>query len=88
MRAAENRRWILRSTNDGITATIDSAGRLRGTLPLYTEATSYTGFTYISERTLYTRYGNWFVALCAAMVAMALLAEGMASPSSREGVLE
>jgi hypothetical protein len=51
MRAAENRRWILRSTNDGITATIDSAGRLRGTLPLYTEATSYTGFTYISERT-------------------------------------
>ena len=50
MRAAENRRWILRSTNDGITATIDSAGRLRGTLPLYTEATSYTGFNYVSRR--------------------------------------
>jgi len=32
MRTAENRHWILRSTNDGITATIDSAGRLRGTL--------------------------------------------------------
>jgi apolipoprotein N-acyltransferase len=75
MRAAENRRWILRSTNDGITATIDSAGRLRGTLPLYVEATSYAGFTYISERTPYTRYGNWFVALCAAMVVMGLLAE-------------
>ena len=29
MRAAENRRWILRSTNDGTTATIDPAGRLR-----------------------------------------------------------
>jgi apolipoprotein N-acyltransferase len=88
MRAAENRRWILRSTNDGITATIDSAGRLRGTLPLYTEATSYTGFTYTSERTLYTRFGNWFVVVCAIMVAMALLAERMASASSREGVLE
>ena len=75
MRAAENRRWILRSTNDGITASIDSAGRLRGTLPLYVEATSYTGFTYISERTPYTRYGNWFVALCAAMAAMGLVAE-------------
>ena len=49
MRAAENRRWILRSTNDGITATIDSAGRLRGTLPLYTEATSYTGFNYVQR---------------------------------------
>jgi RNA polymerase sigma factor (sigma-70 family) len=33
MRAAENRRWILRSTNDGITGTTDPAGRLRGTLP-------------------------------------------------------
>jgi apolipoprotein N-acyltransferase len=38
MRAAENRRWILRSTNNGITATIDSAGRLRGTLPQFVEA--------------------------------------------------
>jgi apolipoprotein N-acyltransferase len=75
MRAAENRRWILRSTNDGITATIDSAGRLRGTLPLYTEATSYTGFTYISERTLYTRFGNWFVLLCALLAVMGLVAE-------------
>ena len=77
MRAAENRRWILRSTNDGITATIDSAGRLLGTLPLYTEATSYTGFTYISERTPYTRFGNWFVALCAAVVVMGLVGEWM-----------
>jgi apolipoprotein N-acyltransferase len=36
-----------------------------------------TGFTYISERTLYTRYGNWFVALCAVIVAMGLVAERM-----------
>ena len=28
MRAAENRRWILRATNDGITAAIDPAGRV------------------------------------------------------------
>ena len=75
MRAAENRRWILRSTNDGITATIDSAGRLRGTLPLYTRATSYTGFTYISDKTIYTRFGDWFALLCATIVVMCLVAE-------------
>jgi len=75
MRAAENRRWILRSTNDGITATIDSAGRLRGTLPLYTEATSYTGFTYISDKTIYTRFGDWFPLLCATLVVMCLVGE-------------
>lgn len=75
MRAAENRRWILRATNDGITATIDSAGRLRGTLPLYTEATSYTGFSYVADRTFYTRFGDWFPALCATLALLALVAD-------------
>jgi apolipoprotein N-acyltransferase len=75
MRAAENRRWILRSTNDGITATIDSAGRLRGTLPLFTEATSYTGFDYIAEQTVYTRWGDWFPLLCAALAVLCLVAD-------------
>ena len=64
MRAAENGRWILRATNDGITATIDSAGRVRGALPSYVQATSYSGFRYISEETFYTRHGNWFAWLC------------------------
>jgi len=73
MRAAENRRWILRSTNDGITATIDSAGRLRGMLPLYTQATSYTGFTYIPEQTFYTQHGDWFAWLCGAMAIAGLV---------------
>jgi len=75
MRAAENRRWILRATNDGITATIDSAGRLRGTLPLYTEATSFTGFSYIAEKTFYTRFGDWFPVLCATIALAGLVAE-------------
>lgn len=75
MRAAENRRWILRSTNDGITATIDAAGRLRGTLPTYTEGTSYTGFEYIKSKTIYTRFGDWFPFLCATIALMGLIAE-------------
>jgi len=75
MRAAENRRWILRSTNDGITATIDSAGRLRGTAPLFAEATSTTGFTYIRDQTVYTRWGDWFPLVCAVIAAGCLIAE-------------
>ena len=78
MRAAENRRWILRSTNDGITATIDSAGRLRGTLPLYTEATSYTGFSYVQMQTVYTRFGDWFPLLCAMVAVLGLVAAQVA----------
>ena len=74
MRAAENRRWILRATNDGVTATIDTAGRLRGTLPQFVEATSYTGFSYTPEKTLYTRFGDWFALVCATVAVMCLLA--------------
>jgi len=65
MRAAENRRWVLRSTNDGITATIDPAGRLLGTLPEYVESASRTGYSYVKETTFYTRHGDWFPLLCA-----------------------
>ena len=75
MRAAENRRWILRSTNDGITAAIDSTGRLRGVLPLFTEATMNAPFNYVRERTFYTRWGDWFAVLCASIAALCLVAE-------------
>ena len=75
MRAAENHRWILRATNDGITATIDSAGRLRGTVPMFTEATSITGFSYIADQTVYTRWGDWFPLLCAVIAVTCLIAE-------------
>ena len=74
MRAAENRRWILRSTNDGITATIDPAGRLRGMLLPDMRAASYTGFTYISDKTIYTRFGDWFAALCAVLATFCVVA--------------
>jgi len=78
MRAAENRRWILRSTNDGITAAIDPAGRLRGTLPPFVEAASYTGFSFQSGQTFYTRFGDWFALLCAAIAILGLVAERVA----------
>ncbi|MCU1274269.1 MAG: apolipoprotein N-acyltransferase [Bryobacterales bacterium] len=77
MRAAENRRWVLRSTNDGITATIDSAGRLLGTLPNYVESASRTSYSYVKETTFYTRHGDWFPILCA-VCAAAIVAAALA----------
>jgi len=65
MRAAENRRWILRATNDGLTASIDPAGRIVESLPPYKEAAVLAQYSYISDKTFYTRYGDWFVAVCA-----------------------
>lgn len=67
MRAAENRRWILRSTNDGITAMIDPAGRVTEKLPEFVETAGRMRFRYTEERTPYVRFGDWFALLCGAV---------------------
>jgi len=64
MRAAENRRWILRATNDGISAAIDPAGRLVQTLPEFRETSGRLPFDYVHSTTPYTRFGDWFAWLC------------------------
>jgi apolipoprotein N-acyltransferase len=64
MRAAENRRWILRATNDGITAMIDPAGREIVRLPLYTQTSAVFGYNFETEMTPYVRFGDWFAWAC------------------------
>lgn len=74
MRALENGRWLLRATNDGITAAIDPAGRVRRRLPPFAQAGMGVTFSFARERTVFTRYGEWFVILCAALGAAVLVA--------------
>jgi len=64
MRAVENRRWIVRATNDGITAVVDPAGRVSQRLPLYVEQTARMRFAYVSELTPYSKHGDWFPWSC------------------------
>jgi apolipoprotein N-acyltransferase len=69
MRAAENARWIIRATNDGITAVIDPAGRLVNELPEYREISGRLRFRYRDGLTVYVRFGDWFVVVCALIAA-------------------
>ena len=64
MRAAENRRWILRATNDGITVTVDPAGRIVYRAPPYKEISGDVRYQYLSNVTAYTRHGDWFAWSC------------------------
>jgi apolipoprotein N-acyltransferase len=64
MRAVENRRWLLRSTNDGITAAIDPAGRVIQRLPMYRETIADLRFDYLEGTTFYTEHGDWFAWGC------------------------
>lgn len=73
MRAAENARWILRSTNDGITASIDPAGRVYSTLPEWKATSGRLPFATRSDLTVYSRTGDVFAWSCAG-IAVFLLA--------------
>jgi apolipoprotein N-acyltransferase len=67
MRAAENRRWILRGTNDGITAAVDPAGRVSFRAPPYVELSAIVDYNYNRQLTPYTRFGDWFAWSCLAI---------------------
>lgn len=73
MRAAENRRWILRSTNDGITAMIDPAGRVTERLQPYRQLAADMHAQYLQGTTSYTRHGDWFAWGCLALAVVAAL---------------
>jgi apolipoprotein N-acyltransferase len=72
MRAVENRRWLLRATNDGITAVIDPAGRVTERLPMYQRAIERMRYGYESGMTFYSNYGDWFAWGCLLAGAVAL----------------
>jgi apolipoprotein N-acyltransferase len=72
MRAVENRRWLLRATNNGYTAVIDPTGRITAALPPDRQASLPAAYGHIAEQTFYTRHGDWFALLCAAVSLLAL----------------
>jgi apolipoprotein N-acyltransferase len=66
MRAVENRRFLIRATNDGLTAVIDPAGRLIQLLEPYKQFAAPVRYGLVKESTFYARFGDWFVWTCLA----------------------
>jgi apolipoprotein N-acyltransferase len=65
MRAIENRRWILRDTNNGVTAVIDPYGRVRQSIPRHQADALPAQFAFRDDITFYTAHGDVFGWLCA-----------------------
>ena len=59
VRAIENRRWLLRSTNNGITESVDPYGRVVAQLPTDVRAALDAPYAYRNNLTLYARFGDW-----------------------------
>lgn len=81
MRAVENGRWLLRPSNNGITASIDPAGRLWRPLPEHSFTTGRLPFRFLRQRTFYSRHGDLFAWLALLAGAAGVLATQV--PSSR-----
>ena len=67
-RAVENRRWLLRSTSNGISALVDPGGRIVRRSPLHRQDRFLARFQYLSGSTAFNRWGYLFPYLCLLLV--------------------
>ena len=81
-RCIENRRPMVRCTNNGITASVDSFGKVDRWLPLFTEGWKMQPVAVPLElrETFYTRHGEVFSVACSAL---SLLVVGLAAMKRR-----
>ncbi len=77
MRSIENRVWLLRAANTGISAAIDPAGRVVSHIPLEDEGAIVVRVpTSPPNRTFYTRFGDVFAWICIGILAAVFLSSG------------
>ena len=59
LRAIENRRWMIRSTNNGYTVSVDPYGREVASIPTDIRGSLNAPYAYRDDMTLYARRGDW-----------------------------
>lgn len=82
LRAVENRRPVMRCGNGGWSGWIDAYGSIRKVLledgsVYFQGGSTYSVFQYeewLRRKSFYTRHGDWFVAVSAALLALTVLA--------------
>lgn len=65
LRAVETRRYFVRAGATGLSQIIDSSGRVRRNIPSLKAGTIIDSFVIDRDETLFVRFGDWFVGLCA-----------------------
>jgi apolipoprotein N-acyltransferase len=65
MRAIENRRWLLRDTNNGVTAAIDPYGRVRQSIGRHQTDALPAQYGFRDDVTFYSAHGDVFAWACA-----------------------
>jgi len=73
VRAVENRRWIVRDTNSGITASIDPYGNVNRVMSRDMRGAADLPYDFRTDETIYTRFDDWFAWMCVAVSAILVL---------------
>jgi apolipoprotein N-acyltransferase len=87
VRAVENRRWLLRVTNNGFTASVDPQGHIFSPLPPDVRAAADLPYDFRTDETIYTRFGDWFAWLCIAVSVILLAATSKKGNTAPEEIL-
>ncbi|MBX7148269.1 apolipoprotein N-acyltransferase [bacterium] len=74
MRALENRRYLLRATNTGLTAVINPHGMVEATLPPFEAGYLVRAVYPIEKMSTYTLYGDWVAWVCFALAGSSVIA--------------
>jgi apolipoprotein N-acyltransferase len=81
-RAVENRVFVVRCTNTGVSCFIDPYGRIINRVQdqngqdIFVRGVLTETIKLMHVRTLYTRYGDWFIGFCATIVLVTLAVPG------------
>ncbi len=67
LRAIENRRWVVRCANGGISSFIDPMGRMFDQTEMYTQDFRQRTIQPLTYSTFYSRNGDWFARICMMM---------------------
>jgi len=70
VRAVENRRWLVRDTNSGITASIDPYGNMTRVMARDVRGSADLPYDFRTDTTLYTRFNDCFAWMCVAISAI------------------
>ena len=68
LRAIETRRWLVRAANTGISRIVAPTGQTIDSLGLNQAGFLIGEIEGRDNQTIYVRFGDWFVALCAIMI--------------------
>jgi apolipoprotein N-acyltransferase len=81
-RAVENRRYMVRAANTGITAVVDPWGRVLERTRLFDQTALVREVPFVAATSFYTRHGDLFARACAA-IALALVSGSFTAPGRR-----